>query len=320
MKREEILSKFHYRVPEGKKIRMIIHTDAKNEADDQYAIVHHLLTPMAEVKGIIAAHFEGKYKLWEHELAGTSMQQSLDEIYKVLKLMKIEDVPVFAGAVRELCENGVPSEEFQIPDSPGADFIIQEAMREDEKPLYVGLMGNLTDLAIAYLKEPAIANRLTAVWIGGGAYPQGNMEFNLYQDVKAAQIVFNSPIPIWQVPQDVYGQMIVSIARLERKVRTCGELGKYLFEQLVEYNDNAEKYNAWPHGEVWSLGDQPTIGLFLQSNLPNCYVTRKAPKIMDDMTYEENPEGKEIRVYEKLDRDFIMDDFYAKLEVYKDFE
>ena len=44
---------------------------------------------------------------------------------------------------------------------------------EDDRPLYVALQAGLTDLAVAYLKEPRIAERLTAIWIGGGAYPNG---------------------------------------------------------------------------------------------------------------------------------------------------
>ena len=37
--------------------RVIIDTDAKNEADDQFAIVHALLSPSLEVRGLVAAHF-----------------------------------------------------------------------------------------------------------------------------------------------------------------------------------------------------------------------------------------------------------------------
>ena len=35
--------------------RVIINTDAKNEADDQFAIVHALLSPSLDVRGFIAA-------------------------------------------------------------------------------------------------------------------------------------------------------------------------------------------------------------------------------------------------------------------------
>ena len=31
---------YHFIVPEQKRIRVIVHTDCKNEADDQYALAH----------------------------------------------------------------------------------------------------------------------------------------------------------------------------------------------------------------------------------------------------------------------------------------
>jgi purine nucleosidase len=40
-----IYNKYNFKIPEGREIRVITDTDAKNEADDQYAIVHTLLSP-----------------------------------------------------------------------------------------------------------------------------------------------------------------------------------------------------------------------------------------------------------------------------------
>ena len=60
MKRSEILNRIGITPPPAARIRLIVDTDAKNEADDQYAIMHHLLTPMFDVRGIIATHFEQK--------------------------------------------------------------------------------------------------------------------------------------------------------------------------------------------------------------------------------------------------------------------
>jgi hypothetical protein len=39
----------------SKRHRVIVNTDAKNEADDQYAIVHALLSPSLDIRGIIPA-------------------------------------------------------------------------------------------------------------------------------------------------------------------------------------------------------------------------------------------------------------------------
>lgn len=46
MKRTELLNGLGYEIPALAKIRLFLDTDAKNEADDQYAIMHFLLTPM----------------------------------------------------------------------------------------------------------------------------------------------------------------------------------------------------------------------------------------------------------------------------------
>src|SRR5207253_6745752 len=60
-------------IPERtKKARVILNTDAKNEADDQYAIVHAILTPSFDLTGIIPAHF-GPHR------SATSQQDSQEE-------------------------------------------------------------------------------------------------------------------------------------------------------------------------------------------------------------------------------------------------
>ena len=49
-------------LPREKRARLILNTDAKNEADDQFTIVHALLTPTFDFHSIIAAHFgDGTY-------------------------------------------------------------------------------------------------------------------------------------------------------------------------------------------------------------------------------------------------------------------
>ena len=96
--------KHKFDIPDTKKIRLIINTDAKNEADDQFAIVHALLTPRFIIKGIIAAHF-GTHRTTE------SMQESYDECVKLLELMELTDeVPLYKGA-----ETKIPDEQTPAP-------------------------------------------------------------------------------------------------------------------------------------------------------------------------------------------------------------
>ncbi|TVY11429.1 nucleoside hydrolase [Paenibacillus cremeus] len=47
--------------------------------------------------------------------------------------------------------------------------------------------------------------------------PNGESEFNLKNDIHAANVVFGSPIQLWQVPRNVYGKMRVSLAELNEE-------------------------------------------------------------------------------------------------------
>ncbi len=132
--------------PEAKQ-RVIVNTDAKNEADDQFAIVHAVLTPSFDLRGIIPAHF-GTHK------SATSMQDSHDETMLLLRLMGLEgEVRVEDGAAHAIPDESTPA------DSPGARLIIEEAMKDDKRPLHVAFYGPLTDMASALLLEPKIQDR-----------------------------------------------------------------------------------------------------------------------------------------------------------------
>ena len=315
MKRENILEKLGYHVPEGKKKRVIIHSDVAAEADDAFAIVHHLLTPSEKVVGIIAANFEWRFRtipsLNNHRLE--SMEKSYEEANKLLELMQIDDIPVLKGALDYI------EDKNKLPISEGAEFIIQEAMKEDSSPLYIALQGTLTDLAVAYLMKPEIAYRIAAaVWIGGGAYPKGGQESNLQQDVYAAQVLFDSPMMIWQIPVNVYARTNITFAELIQKVKPTGKVGEHLCEKMFEVNDWYGRYAPqvlFPHGETWSIGDQPTISALLENEAGRDWIEIHAPKIGDDMSYTENPEGKKMKVFRSIDRRVLLDDFFAKLDL-----
>jgi len=281
--------------PETKK-RVIVNSDAKNEADDQYAIVHAVLTPSFDLRGIIPAHFgTGK--------SATSMQDSHDETMKLLRLMNLEGkVRVEDGAT-----HAIPDETTPV-DSPGARLIIEEAMKDDTRPLHVAFYGPLTDMASALLLEPRIQDRnVRVIWIGGGAWPNGGREYNLSNDINAANVVMKSNIEVWQVPRSTYRTMGVTYAELIEKVYPQGEIGKYLVEQLIAHN--AKKSTAQ---EFRSLGDSPCIGIIMD---PECgrFSWRPAPTFDAQMHYLHTGQYRPIRVYENVKIRFIHEDFFIKL-------
>lgn len=299
--------KLPFDIPESKKIRLIINTDAKNEADDQFAIVHALLTPRFKIKGIIAAQFEKTASMMNRK---DTMQQSYDEIQKVLSIMDLQgQVPVYKGAAKALESETEP----QI--SEGAEAIVLEALKDDPLPLYVVFLGPLTDMASALLMEPSIADKLTVIWIGGGHYPEGGWEYNLLNDIDAANVVFDSKVELWQVPHTVYTTMRVSIAELAYKVKPYGEIGNYLYQQSIDFNNwaaEAFQNSPWPKGEMWSLGDSPAISLLLDEHEYG-YEIKPAPRITEDMYYVHDQKERMIRVYHYVDARFTLEDMFAKL-------
>lgn len=298
---------YKFVVPNEKRIRYIIHSDAKNEADDQYTIAHILMTDFLDVKGIVACHFckNPRYAL------GTTVKASFDEIQNILDLMHLSgQYQVLMGAGEGLVDEKTPIE------SKGAKFIVEEAMKNDSRPLYIGMQGALTDLASAILMEPRICEKMTCIWIGGGVYPNGGSEFNLSQDIHAANVVFHSSMPLWQINSGVYKQFNVSLAELQVKVRPYGKIGRYLFDEMCELNGKLASIPYWPHGECWSLGDEGTIASLLEEReKKDIFEEMPAPSISEDMKYIPNPDNRKIRVYHSLNVRLDLEDLFAKLKI-----
>ena len=135
--------------------RLIVSTDAANEADDQFAIVQALLSPTLDIRGLVAAHF-GR--------AG-SMADSRLEIDRVVALAG-SAVRVLDGSPDALADERTPAL------SPGSSLIVAEALR-DAGRLWVAVLGPLTDVASALLEAPEIAARdVVVVWVGGPPYEE----------------------------------------------------------------------------------------------------------------------------------------------------
>jgi purine nucleosidase len=281
--------------------RVIVNTDAKNEADDQFAIVHALLSPMLDVRGLIPAHFGTRR-------SDRSLAESREEVDLLLDLLGMQgQVTVADGAPAAIPDEATPA------DSDGARLIIAESeAASPEDPLYVAFLGPLTDMASAILLDPAIVHRpVVVVWIGGVGYggveTYPGVEFNLSNDIAAANVVYDSGIQIWQVPSNVYSAVSVGYAELEEKIGDAGPLGEYLIRQLHEFN---ETYNAEPI-ESRSLGDSPAISLLLFSR-GGTFRTVPAPRFGAEGHYLPGS-GHPVRVCESVDVRFLLEDMFAKI-------
>jgi purine nucleosidase len=301
-----------FRVVDTKKKKVLIDSDVRNEVDDQFAIMQALMTPMFEVQGIIAAHF-GKDRI------KNSMQASYKELCHLLEIAGLlGKVPIAHGCPEALQtkENvGYFGNTDLVPvHSEGVQLILDtvHALGYGEK-LYLAVLGPLTDVAMAYMVDSSIANKIIVVWNGGAEYPSGGMEFNLVNDILAANIIFSSPIEVWQIPIYTYELPRVSLSELQVKVYPCGELGKYLFSNVIRFYDEMKNHPGWPLPESLDICDLAVTGVLMQEHMGG-FTYRQAPKIDRDMFYHE-ADNRPIRVYHSVNYRYILEDLFAKLSI-----
>ena len=227
-------------VPTGN-IDCVLDTDTYNEIDDQYALSLMIKSPKLNLRAIYAAPFFNTHSTSPED----GMERSYDEILKLLTLMGKEDrkADVFKGSRTYL-----PDEKTPV-DSPAARHLCELAMTYSvEKPLYVVAIGAITNVASALLLEPRIADRIVLVWLGGhfDTWPD-TREFNLFQDVAGARLVFGCGCPLVQLPcMGVVSSFYVTGPELRTWLSGKNALCDYLVSHTVE---EAESYAA---GQVWS--------------------------------------------------------------------
>ena len=298
-------------------IRVIADTDCSCECDDQFCIAHMLMTPRFDMCGIIA----------EHYAEPDSEQKSYEEIKRVMSLMDVEDsgIKVLHGAKQAMVDIHTPV------DSEGARFIVEEAMKDDSRPLFICGQAACTNIASAYLMEPRIARKVVVIWIGGRPYPEGGFEFNQNNDLNAVRVLFQSDLELWQVPFNVYTAMKISFFEMLNHVYPCGKIGEYLVKHTMEVSGGISENVIGSRGsdmskgaaitsfggELWSLGDSVCVGLMMNNTLGKFHM-EKAPDELDNRGFYEwsGRKGREIRVYDTIDNRFIIQDMFEKFQFY----
>ncbi|MEO1387636.1 MAG: nucleoside hydrolase [Cyanobacteria bacterium J06634_6] len=159
---------------------------------------------------------------------------------KLCAIAQHPHIPVLAGCPRPLIRPLATAEEvhgatgLQGADFPepapashsqhSVDFLIEQ-LRQASEPIRIAALGPLTNLAVALIKCPDIAERISQLVIMGGAMGQGNItpaaEFNMYVDPHAAQVVLGADIPTVLITLDTTHQVLTTPERLET-IRTIG--------------------------------------------------------------------------------------------------
>ena len=259
--------------PADQQIKIIIDSDAKNEIDDQYAIALAILSPERfDIQGFVGANFD-------NERGGMDgIKRSVDEIKLVLEKAGMKNKwPVLPGSHPLRYQ-------FEPSDSEGVDFIIEKAMAASpDNPLWIVGLGAATDIASAYLKNPDIIDRIVVFWHFRTRWPEKCYNFNVIGDVRAARLMFHTPIPFVLFDTGTY--LRVSMADTEKHVRPCGALGEYLHE----YRRTFPQWTT-PDKGFFDLGD---IAALVDPALA-CWEQTECPEVGWDLSYSFTGRNGEI--------------------------
>ena len=260
--------------PPAGPLRLIIDTDAGNEIDDQYALALALGSPQRfHMEGIVAAHFG--------ESGGAQgIEKSYQEIQRVLEKAGIDKaespgrIPVFRGSDPLLFRD-------QAIHSDGVDFIIQQAKSATpESPVWLILLGPATDASAALLKDPSIADRLVIFWHGRTQWPVRCWNFNAYNDILAARLLFELQCRL--ILFDTGEHLLIDPEEFARRFGSLGVLGAYLKEirQKNSYTRSPAK-GIFDLGDIaaladpsiapWEKVDAPAVGKDLQYDFTTNY-------------------------------------------------
>jgi len=286
--------------PPTGKVRMILDTDTYNEVDDQFALSYALLSPeKIELEAVYAAPFYNN----RSENAGDGMEKSYDEILRLLKFMgKSADGFAFRGSNKYLESIDTP-----VRSEAALDLIKRAMASSPDDPLYVVPIGCITNIASAILIEPKIIENIVVVWLGGNSLDwPSQREFNLQQDVLAAQVVFNSGVPFVTMPcHPVVSHFHTTIPELKYYLEDKNELADYLYNIVVEYSGGHEAFSK----VIWDV--TAVAWLVNPSWIPTNIV--HSPILTDQITFSVDRSRHFIRMATSLNRDAIFRDLFEKL-------
>lgn len=251
--------------------KIIIDTDPGQ--DDAVAILLALGSPELEVLGITAV------------AGNVPLALTHINIRKTCELAGRTDIKVYSGAIRPLVRQLVTAENvhgktgLDGPDLPeptmplqeqyAVDFIVDTLMAEPEKSVTLCVLGPLTNIALAMIREPKIVPRIAEiVLMGGGCFEGGNTtpaaEFNIYVDPRAAKIVFGAGAPITMFPLDVTHKALTKRDRVQK----FRDLGTKVGTATAELLDFFERFDVEKYGtDGGPLHDPNVIAWLLKPEL-----------------------------------------------------
>ena len=279
-------------------ISVILDTDAYNEVDDQFCLAYCMLAPeRIRLCSVNAAPFHNS----RSSSAADGMEKSYEEILHVMKLVDPNaSIPVYRGSDAFLTDAETPIE------SDAAENIIRTVLTSEE-PVILLAIGAITNVASALIKRPDLAQRCAVIWLGGHAlHHPHSREFNMREDVTAAQVVFDSGIPLLQIPcAGVCTELATSVPELEYYLGGRGALCDYLVENVARECRGRYAYSRI----IWDVS--AAAALICPEG---CEIVRlPRPSITSDSCYSFDSARPHYLYVRKLHRDKIYGDLFRRL-------
>ena len=280
---------------------MVLDTDTANEIDDQFAVVHALLSQdRLALEAIYATLFSR-----QGMDPADGVRQSEEEIHRLLDRLHVDP----AGRVLRGADRFLTDDQPTVANA-ASDDLIRRAREPRNGRLWIAAIGALTNVASALVDAPEITERICIVWLGGQAqHAVDAREFNLYQDPIAARIVFDSGAPLVHIP--CYGaasHLLTTTAELYAYVRPQGEIGAYLSDIFRDHDPQFPGRSK----EIWDLA---ATGFLIDEG----WVPRKSlarPTLSADMRWIPQPDDAALAPFAEahyVKRDSIFADLFHKL-------
>ncbi len=284
----------------GKRKKIILDTDTFNEVDDQFALSYAMLSPdRVQIVSVNAAPFLNS----RSTSAADGMEKSYREIFRIMELTDpalAATIPVYRGSTRFM------TSKTDLVESEASDNIINTVMTSEE-PVTIVAVGAITNVASAIVKCPDIVKKTGVVWLGGHALERPDTkEFNLKQDIPGAQVLFDSGIPLLQIPCDgVCSQFITTVPELEYYLRGKNALCDYLCDITAGYTKD-------PYGWSKVIWDVTAVAAITKPEALEKVVIPR-PYVTSDCRWAFDSARKPYIYVRKIRRDPIYADLFRKL-------
>ena len=149
------------------------------------------------------------------------------------------------------------------------DYLVDTLRAAADGSVTLCVIGPMTNVGMALVKEPAIASKIAEFVIMGGSFHAGGnitptAEFNVFVDPHAAHLVLTSGVPMTIMPLDVTHQAQATPARVE----AFRALGSPVGEAVSAMLDFAGRYDVAKYGfEGYPLHDPTTIAYLLEPDI-----------------------------------------------------